>query len=73
MIVIASILYLPEHVATIAARVGYYWHGSLADAESVAPGVARGLGATVRAKVTVVESSVRMGTTAMATAVGMEL
>lgn len=30
MILIAAILYLPEHVSTIAGRVAYYWHGHAA-------------------------------------------
>jgi hypothetical protein len=32
MIVIAAVLYLPEHVSIIAGRASFYWHGDAASA-----------------------------------------
>jgi hypothetical protein len=46
MIAIAAILYLPEHVATIAGRAAYYWHGTV-DSNTMAKGWANRASTTV--------------------------
>jgi hypothetical protein len=46
MIGIAAILYLPEHVATIAGRAAYYWHGTV-DSSAMTKSWANRAGTTV--------------------------